>query len=739
MFRKKNVGAGFGFPLASLACLIASTAAAAQTASGRLEEVLVTASKRTQTMHEVPASVNVMSGAALDNVNASNFQDFASYVPSLSSLSSGTGQNQVVLRGITTGGQSSPTVGIYVDETPIGSSTSFAFGSTALDFNTFDLERLEVLSGPQGTLYGASTLGGLVKYVTRAPDLTKLEALLQADVSHTQHGESGESGRIAVNLPLLQDRFAVRIDGIAENDPGYIDNPRRGVDDVDASTTRGGRISMLGDITDNLSLRLTAIKQKIERDGKSQVDRDPETQERVVGKYQQLTVIEEPFSQDFELYSGVVNWDIGWADFTSASSWQEFESDSVLDSTEIFSTILGTGGAFQFQSVNIGRTEKFTQELRLTSPASKRFEWQLGLFYTEEDSDNITRLLNASSADGTLNGAPLFIGHIPTKYREVAGFSDVTVYLSEKADITLGLRYSRNDQDYTQRNRGLFNNPVNPSLLSVREADSSENVTTYLVNPRYRLNADVMLYARVASGFRPGGPNLITYDAQGRPLGDPTFESDTLWSYEAGVKGIFLDGRATLDFDVFYIDWSDIQLTATIAGLNQLQNGGEAQVQGAELIGSFEIHEGFKVGGSMSFNDAELTQDVPGLDAHDGDRLPLSPRFSTSLTADYHFPVGRNLTGSVGASYRYVGQRNAGFDDSAVRPQYDLESYDLVDLRAALETEKFAIGLFVKNLFDKVGEVSADLSAVAGNPNAPARVTLTQPRTIGAELTLHFQ
>jgi outer membrane receptor protein involved in Fe transport len=331
----------------------------------------------------------------------------------------------------------------------------------------------------------------------------------------------------------------------------------------------------------------------------------------------------------------------------------------------------------------------------------------------------------------------LYLGVIPTTYRELAAFGDGTVHFTERADVTLGVRYSRDQQDYTQRTQGLFSSRTNPLAITVRSAESSEHVVTYLVNPRLHLTDDAILYGRFATGYRPGGPNLVTFDASGNPIGSPTFNADKVSTYELGAKSAFLDRTASVDFDVYYIDWSDIQLTGVHGGLAQLENGGKAAVLGAELTGSYEVH-GLSIGGSLSYTDGKLKEDTPALDAKDGQRLPLSAKFSAALTADYRIPITHGVTGTVGLSERFVGNRAGGFDGSASRPQYLMGSYSLLDLRAGIVTSHFTVGIFAKNVFNKLGEISTDMSAIASNPNSPARVTLTQPRTIGLELNATF-
>jgi iron complex outermembrane receptor protein len=707
------------------------------TGDAQLGEIIVTASKRAESALDVPSTVSAVSGAQLETLNATSFQDFAAFVPGLSSSSAGIGENQLVLRGISTGGATSSSVAVYLDETPIGSSTSFVYGENALDSSVVDLQRLEVLSGPQGTLYGASSLGGVVKYVTQAPDLQSFEEILDGDVSHTQNGNGPNYAERAIfNLPLIKDVLAVRIDGFALNEAGYVDNTVRHVDGVDAAEVRGGRISVLGQITPDISLRLSAMTQRIDRDGKSEVDRDALTQQPVQGSYDQATLAPEPYSQNFLLYSGFLSWNLGWANLTSNSAWQKIESRDTIDASNSFGPILGAAPTVPFTTFQDGRTKKFTEEVRLTSSTAKILDWQVGVYYTLEHAVGDTIASDLDGPGGTFDGVPMYNGAYLVRYQEYAGFGDVTVHLTKKFDVTLGLRDSDDNQDYTETSNGLFVLPTNPFQSLSKTVGSSENIRQYLFNPRYHLTDDEMLYGRFATGYRPGGPNQQAYDSAGHSIGSPTFKPDTVYTYEVGLKSAFLERKATLDFDVYYIDWRDIQLIGDIDGLTVVENGGTAGVLGSEVTGSYQTG-GLTLGGSASYVDAKLKQDAPGLDATNGQRLPISPKFSAALTADYRYPIADALSGTVGISDRFVGQRNAGFDGSDVAPQYDLPSYNLFDLRAGVAMPLVTFNLYAKNVFNKLGFLSGGLSAA--DPALPARITLTQPRTIGLEIKVHLK
>jgi iron complex outermembrane receptor protein len=520
--------------------LYAGTAFAA---ANELEEVVVTAQKYEQKLSETPLSVTSVSAKELAALGATQFRDFANTIPGLSFTTSGAGATQINLRGITSGGSVSPTVGIYVDEVPYGSSTAFAGAAQlALDAGLFDLSRVEVLRGPQGTLYGASTMGGLLKYVTTVPDLHSFAGTARAGLSTTEQGGVSYDVASAVNLPFGSDKGAARVSGFYSRDGGYVDSLGLGKDDVNQSDVYGGRADVLFQPSDELSIRLNAYLQKIDRDGTNQVAYDLATEKPIDGDLDQQTILPQPFEQQYEMYSATVAYDFGPAAFTSVTSYQSFSNDSSLDASPLYVPLLNAvlphppfpiWGA---TGVNYGiDTDKFTQELRLAGTGST-FDWLVGGFYTHEDS-NQSQQVESWAPDGSPLDINVGTVKLPSSYEETAGFGTLTWHATSKLDVAGGLRYSHNSQSYIQNGSGLL-------LGSSPEAKSSENVTTYLANLRYLANDNLMSYFRFATGYRPGGPNFVGSDpATGLPLGNPAFEADKLQSYEGGIKASTSDRR----------------------------------------------------------------------------------------------------------------------------------------------------------------------------------------------------
>jgi iron complex outermembrane receptor protein len=699
----------------------------------KLEEIVVTAQKREERLIDTPQSVSVLSADSLAKLGATQFRDFANTVPGLNFQTGGAGFNQLSLRGVTTGYDITPSVGNVVDDVPYGSSSAFARGAQlALDVGLFDIDRIEVLRGPQGTLYGASTMGGLIKYVTKQPNANRFGVDIQTGISDTKDGGVSYVGAAAVNLPLVADEAAVRASGFYSRDGGYIDDVALNRQDVNRSNIYGGRFDLLLTPNDALTVGFGAVIQDISRDGTATsdytLDRVP-----VYGRLDQFRLIPETFDQRFRLVSGTANYDFGPVKLTSVSSYQTIRSNFIVDDSPNLVPILQLFFGRSYSAVEVGNdvsTDKFTQEVRLASDNSGPMEWLIGGFYTHEISDNHQEVL---LLDLARQRAPndLFLYRTPSSYKEYAAFGDLTYRLTEKFDVTGGLRYARNDQAYTQIASGLL-------IGSVPKRTDAANVYTYLANARYHFSGDATGYVRYATGYRPGGPNAVSLDPiTGLPNAPPTFKADTLKSYEAGFKAQNSAGTLGVDVAAYYIDWNDLQqLTTTASGVSYYANAtAGATVKGSELTLTARPVRGFTATGALAYQDATMSGDEPILGANKGERLPNVPRFTAALTADYLFP-GAGLRPSVGATFRSVSDRMSSFDNSGAVAQYGLGSYSTVDLRLGLLLGSIDLQLYIHNISDERGQLTipSGVSSVTG----PVEVSTLQPRTVGITATTHF-
>jgi outer membrane receptor protein involved in Fe transport len=743
-----------------IAVLVPVAGAWGQDANSTLETVIVTASRRSETVQNVGGGLTALSSADLSQMHANSFTDFASTVPSLSYASGGATTTLIAIRGVTSGTeQKGSAVGVYFDDVPIGSSVQFGIGSDAFNPNLFDMDRVEVLDGPQGTLYGADSLGGAIKYVSVKPELGTYDARAEGEGSDTEHGSFNDGLRAMVNLPLFGDQAALRLDGIQQFDSGYAQDPAHDRKNVGAGQVFSGRASFLAQITPDLDIRLTALSQHDRASGYDVVLKDFITHQPIQGPYDQSYALAQPSDKQLDLYSGVANWNLNWATLTSVTSYQYNKFHTSADLSPVYDLILATAAPLDLPTQL--STKKFTQEVRLASPDNKNFEWVVGGFYTREVTDETIKLKDGATGNGQLppyTGNDLnapnqpilpFFGYLPSSYREFAVFGDATYYFTDAFDVTLGVRYSTQNQTYSSQIQTLlFPDPFTLNYIPATGNETSDQgVVTYLLNPRYRINDDTMLYAKVSSGFRPGGPNFV---------GPATFRPDTLWNYEVGEKSTFLDDKALLNFDIYDIEWHNIQTTANIGGINNLVNAGNARIQGAESTFSYRILPELNVGGSAAYTNAALTGDTANEKTylgiyHNDARLPLSPRYNFAFNGTYTFDFAEGYSGSFNLSDIYVGSRNANFDvdpaglaAGAGSPLYKLAAYNTVNSNLAIFLpHNIELDAYIKNVFDVRGEVSANALEDQylnpyflgiGLPYAPVPVILSQPRTIGLVL-----
>ena len=741
-------------PLACATLLAFSTmphAAAAQDATpgatgtadaGQLQSVVISAQKRKESASKVPASVSVIGAQQLENQHVTQLSDLNGYLPGVQIENGGTpGQTAVKIRGIGNLGPG-PVVGTYLDDTPVGPSNNIQKGAgLVLDMLPYDIARVEVLRGPQGTLYGASAMGGLLKYVTIDPDLKTLEGRIGGGISSVKGGKgTGWDLHAGVNIPLIKDTLALRASLASNHTPGWVGNAVTGARGVNHSEQQGGRLALLWQASPDVNLKLSAIKQKIDAHDNSQITLDTNRQ-AVYGDYRNNKLFGEPFERDVNYYSATVNWDLHWADFISATSYSKESSSAPTDITREFGVAFPALGKMLGLTVAAGKSafpreidsKKWTQEFRLASKQGGKLEWLAGAFYTREDGTQMQRGTAQTMAGATIPVLdPLLQVELPSSYKEASLFGNLGYKFTERFDVTAGLRYAKNRQRFQQivdprsvlALIGAIPNTAPPST-------SSEGVTTYMLSPRYLLSADSMLYARVATGYRPGGPNIAL------PGVPPSVQSDSLINYEVGVKSLFLNRRASVELAAYQIDWKDIQIsTTTDQGLSYLANAGKAQSRGLELSSQYKATQDWRLGFVLGYTAAYLSEDAPTLRARKGDRLPGTPRWNAALTSDYHFSLPDGWAGHTGGGYSWIGERH-----SAVNParSLTLSSFGTLNLNADASKGPWTVRLYGKNLANnqKLSMITPITNALSGKVSQYS-ANRPQPRTIGMEVDMQF-
>lgn len=689
------------------------------------ETVVVTATRRREPVRDVPLRVETLGAEGLERAGATSLADTLGALPGVDVGSDGgPGRSQVTMRGITVGSMGTATVGTYVDEVAFGSSTAFVgAAAAALDLSLLDLHHVEVLRGPQGTLYGAGAMGGLVKYVTHEPDSTGFSGKVGFGLRSARDGALGHTANAVLNVPLSRGVAALRVAAFTDRDGGYVKAVGRAAGEhVNDGDTRGGRVSLLVEPVARLKLRLTALEQTIERNGTAIVQYDIATGQPINGDLTHRLATAEPYRIRTRLLSSDLEYDFGWARLNAIASGQRFDGRTVLDATDI----LGSPDFDFVELDNTSRLRKQTQELRLTS-ARGTFEWLIGLYRNQEDGRYAQRLwaqLAADQSEATLVGVVQ-----PSSYLEHAVYGDVTFNPTPAWSFTLGARVARNEQVYETLTNDVpdFATPLN----------SKEKSRTYLLTGRYTLDPRSSVYVRAASGYRPGGPNPPAIDENGQvvPGAPNSFAPDSLWSYEAGYKADLMDRRLSLEAALFQIRWNKLQQPLAVGATTLTANAGKAEVRGLELALRYAPDERFSVHGSLAYTTPELKEDAPALGPA-GSRLPNTARLSLTVGGRYAFALA-GQPAHVGLQARRVGQRNAGFEQvgSSV-PNYSLPAYTLVDAQAGMDLGPWQLSAFVRNIGDRRALLGADTALTAFG--GPLRVTPAQPRTVGLSASYNF-
>lgn len=713
-----------------------------------LTEVIVTASKRLEREGDVAAALTVFSGASLLDQGYTSFKDYAGLTPGLQVMGA-FGSGEPVIRGITSGADTGALVGIVVDGAPIGASSSLtSVGAVdALDLDPLDFSHVEILKGPQGTLYGANTLAGLISYTLDEPDLQQASAVVRGGGGTTEDGEPSYTVRGAASLPIISEKLAVRISAYREFDGGFIDNSTLGISNQDEADRWGAMASALFKPTDALRIMVTGFFQDYGAIA-DKVLYDPKTHEPLGGDLSYDSPVYPMSSKRMRVGVATIDYDLVFANLTSVTSYQRIASADVLNGTggglsSVLQILPAVGGepfpAPGALAMGTGTdVRKFTQEVRLASAGAGPLQWLLGGYYSDETDVDYEPMVGRTGTGAVLpNLDPAIYFNIPSTYREYSGFGDLTYKLTQALDFTGGIRVGHIDQSYSQYFGGSDADAYDALLTYVGEAatpfsvpvaHSSQNITNYLATARYHVSRDTMVYARFATGFRPGGPNARV---NGLPQ---TFQADKTQDYELGAKSAFWDGKGSLDLTGYYMRWNGIIVPISANSISGLGNGGDAESYGVEADLMLRPIERLTLNATLAESHAHIVStnsDATGA-VGVGDPLPYDPQWSGSLAADYRVPVWSEWAGDFGATYKYDGSRHSGFESSVEIPDYVLPAYSLLDLRAGLESDRTDLMLYVDNVANERAELAGTTAF------GPTEITIARPRTIGATVTVRF-
>ena len=715
----------------------------AATSQSAIDEIIVTATKRETSLQDTALSINVLTGQDLEDRGITNVNDFINTIPGVSVSGGGPGVADIKVRGVGTSNATADgsrgTTATYLDEFALSSVTS------TRDIRLIDVERIEVVKGPQGTLYGKSAMGGIVRYITSKPSTDATTGKVSSYLSNTADSDGlnyGVNGHL--NIPLA-DNLAVRLVGYHYDNDGFVDIAGAfAKEDADTEDTSGGRLSVRWNISDTSTLDFTYVNQRID----SAVPVISET--FALTSAGPVTIqpadFADPSAQNNiewlfkdEYFNAKLDMEFDAFDLSVMASDKEFFSERYVDQGGYLN--LSESHAFQRLTSDMGTTS-FEARLVSTNDGSDFVDWIVGVWYEDFEDEKPETIIHIGP-DATPFGIPATEGFL---YRdaysfnsseELAIYGELSLHFSEQATLTLGFRRAdvEVDRDIIRAN-GVLDGADAP-LIGVDQL-TQEDVNTYKVNFEYQASDDVLLYAQATSGYRAGGFNPADPLAGTPPT---SFESDTLWNYEFGAKTSWLDNRLVANASVYFIDWSDIQMSTQFVGSNGAvtitDNVGEAEITGFEFELDYRATEYLTLGLGASLLDGEITAlgpEVLPTTASLGDRLPGSAEETHSLYIDYVRPLDEGMDLSVRLTQQYIGDRLTALGaGGSVQGATIIPSFDTTDLRIGITHENgIEASFFVNNMFNNIS-----YTWVETMPQF-TRWRITQPKVMGLNIGYTF-
>lgn len=728
-------------------------------AQDALEEIIVTARKRAENLQEIPASIQALSNEAIARAGLQTMDDYARKIPSLSYVARGPGANKIVFRGVNGAGTAfftDSSAAVYLDEQPLTQPV------LTPEPRLIDIERIEALSGPQGTLYGGSAQSGTLRIVTNKPDTTRFESNVSVNTRTGSTSDPSYEVSGVLNMPLVDDKFAVRLVGFSARDGGFIDNVlgsspggtfdnagRVGENVAGEADYIGGRVAARWNINDSWSATLGIVHQDLESSGNT--EHSPE----LVGDLRQVRFIDEFREDAWTQYGLTIEGDLGFAQVVAASSYFSREILYQLDNTEYVAYLRGfyssyAGYTYYVQYafgpdpvglgwINPQDTRRFSQEIRLSSEGEK-IAWLAGIYYERFDDhwDFQSRIQDYESTNsfaywyayygatpGTTDNA-FWNSNNQTQTEQYAAFGELTYTLNDDWAFTVGARWFDHERDrryFVAQPRGRVAQDLNPV--------KSESDSTIKLSASYRIDDDKMVYALYSEGFRNGGQNIARPGAV-LPV---NYDPDFLQNYEIGLKSMWADGRLRMNVTGFHMVWDDYQLGVVDPGplfATMIVNFGDAEIDGVEVDMSAVIANGLEFDLNALALNAETTSDNALVGVNAGARLPISAELKLSSSLQYTMqrevyggnPYFRLQYSYYGDSLNSVECNTPNCSEPLVQP-----SYSVADFKVGIDAKNWDVNLFVNN----VGDERAALYRVP--PAPPGIVTVNRPREYGISFT----
>ena len=718
-----------------------------------MDSVVVTALKRSSLVQQTPISMTVVSGEQLSRLGVFDLEKASPLLPGLKLISTAFGR-RLVLRGVYGAGEA--TTGLYYDETPMTGpvGTTADPGVMAPELALVDVDRIELLRGPQGTLYGSGAMGGALRILFKHPDLAENSALVGASLSGAAHGGQAVGATAALNAVVVPQALAVRLTAYDQRQPGVIDNVRLGLKDVDASRVQGVRLGLLWEPDTRFSALVSATHQESHRG-------DISAWNDTAGPWRTVHAGRAPFDGDIDLAAATFKWRGEAVDLTAVSSWYRWkltrrsdysgvllgERTNASGCTRMFS-LTGSCDSGQMASYTayvdsvypaiLNQPAELTatiHELRAASTGEGPLTWTLGA-YSEVRGDHIdSQVRHVDPLTGDLVEPAVLIGRrsIDNHLSQTAVFGEVSYAIAPETALTLGARRF----DYVKRDRGAVQvaNVVSGTWADYAiDARTEERGWSLKALASRQFAPGLFGYAQVSQGFRPGGVNVVP----GLPESLAVYRSDRLNNYELGFKAQSDDRRFTANLAVYRIDWRDMQYAAQTQNraFTYVTNIGAARIHGLEVEASAQRVAGWDFAGSLTLTDARLTADqltntAIGLGL-EGDRLPVVPKVAASASMERRWTIAEDLTGRLRFDGSYAGLARSAFN--AGNADYlKMGGYATFGASFSLEADAWTAELSVDNLLDRAGRASA-----ARNTSGPVEYFGVAPRTIRVSLERRF-
>jgi outer membrane receptor protein involved in Fe transport len=765
-------------------------------ASAPLEEIVVTASKRISTVEDTPISITAVTGSDLLARGISSFSSLAQGTPGVSLKSEGPSQTEVEMRGMTSSGGNSATVGFYLDDVPLTGPASAQNGHVVIDPDLYDLNRIEILRGPQGTLFGSGSMGGTVRLITNQPNLTQFQSSAQSVLSGTDGGGFNHKDDLMVNLPLMDDTLAIRIVGTENYTSGWIDRivadpfplavgdpvgaMRGNVEDAPVTKQYPGsnayqvyaaRVTLLWKPLENLSVTPSFFHTTSSQNGISAYDSEPGT----LAHYQPFDIA-EPLTDSLTAYSLNVNYSLPSFDLTSSTARWTRNSTQVEEASEAFNNPLeaiaynynyglpnpgyyGPTGTGPEHGMEDDPSHQFSEELRLASTGNGRADWVGGLYYSDFYSlwgfKGTTPNYTAYMDLGTLAPAttPNWFGaYSPTTLKQYAAFGDAAYALTGELKVDVGARVNHYDYRFSSclSGWGSANGAATPSCSGLIALSSTG------FNPRfnlsYTLRPELMTYATVATGFRPGGGNAAypttaaawgaAFQQQNYTSGKwpATYEPDRVLSYEIGEKSRILNGRMTVNASIYYEDWRHVQLEAYPNDWALNINGNHVSIYGADIDVLTDLGAGLQLEVTAGYLN-EWLDGGPHWVITPVHKMPEVAPESGTVALGYFKPLSDSYSLTARVESAYTGPRYSIYFSNPYEftgTYRQMPGYDLINVRAGVRfRDSWTAALFVDNLANNHAELESMFTENEPQPSF-TRIETNQPRTGGVDITCRF-